>query len=270
MYKFIKTTIALFIVVVFGSCKLNTKNSDTNADTANFKVKANTFFTMQKQDSVIVDNLEKRVLQQIRAKNFEALLAEADTSFSNNTTVQELRDYFGLLEKYYGTYDTIMWNGAITNPNFNSIHKMVKFSSGDSIQLHISVILKENNLKVVYVNYSKLQRFGNSKNLVAALTPSINNLLKKEYEAVYDNCSDNYKLNNKQENISKLWDKHFTDENVDIKNLNIFPLIFAKGKIGVVVQFEKNDSSKTAKKVQIVYYLNKQQELKIEDIRVSR
>lgn len=224
---------------------------------------------IEAQNGKLLDSIADGILNQIAKKDFITLLNQADPSLTKVIDSKDLHNYFKLIDSFYGSVDSIKKYGIMTTASIRTIDNIINFKSGDSLELHYELKLSNLDAKLTYITCNRFEKDPIPKSILKVVTPKIENIFNKKYEAVANDCTTKLQKELGSEKLIALLDKNLKNSDNSYTIQNSKPLIFGKGAVGFLVIIDKKINNED-KKIKVMLLQEKSGEFKINDILFSK
>ena len=270
-YKIVTFYMAL-VLLAFQSCKLDESNNEINKTIIAKKNKSQklSLSQMQYQNGKVIDSVEKRVLAQVKQRDFATMFKEADTSLVKKIGPADVKTYFKMIDKFYGQLDTLKIYGTASTANGKTLDYIANYSTGDSLELSYSLRFYNQDVKLSYITMNRFSKNAIPKNVISLFKPKLENIFSRKIELVYDNCTTLFKTTIPKEKIKELLDKNLMSNNNSYELIDCKPLIFGKNQVGFLAKTQKKLENGVIKKVNVVFFLEDNQNYKIADIQINK
>ena len=266
------TKIVFFIFLMLQSCRFDAaKNHEINSENDANKVNSKlTLSQMQTCNGPLIASVEKRVLRQIKQRDFGQLLEEADTSLQKKINASDVAAYFKMIDNFYGNVLVIKSYGTATTADFKTLDYIANFSSGDSLELSYTLRFYNDNVKLSYITFNRFKNDPIPVSVLKEVQPKIENIFKKNFQLVYQDCTTKFKANISMNEIAALLEKNLKNNDSSYELLETKPLIFGKGELGFLAKTQKVIRDGTVKKINIIFLIDEHNNCKIADIQFNK
>lgn len=229
-----------------------------------------TLSQMENQNGALIDSVEKRVLKQVKQRDFMRMFNEADTSLINEITATDMKSYFKMIDNFYGKLNTLKVYGTSSTEKGKILNYIANYSSGDSLELTYTLLYYKHDVKLSYISMNRFQKDTIPASILKIFKPKIKNIFKRDVTLVYNDCSSMFKSKITREKITTLLNKDFKSSNDSYEIMDCKPLIFGKGEVGFLIKTQKVLKDGTTKKIKIPFFLDENGAFKIADIQISK
>ncbi len=261
-----------FTFFAFQSCKLESSN-DREVKTKSGQekdAKRLSLYQMETINKVLIDSVEKRILEQVKQGDFVNMFKEADTSLVRLIDASDVKEYFKMIDRFYGHIDTLKMYGTTSTENGKRLDYIVNFSSGDSLELNYNLLFYKHDVKLSYITMNRFQKDAIPLSIVSNFKPKIDNIFKRNVELVYNECTTMFKSKITRARLSNLLDKNLKNNNSVYELVDCKPLIFGKSQVGFLVKAQKVMKDGMTKKINIPFFIDEYGAFKMADIQISK
>ncbi len=261
-----------FTFLAFQSCKLeNSNNKEVNTISGQENdTKKLSLYQMETINKTLIDSVEKRILEQVKQRDFVNMFKEADTSLVKLIDVSDVKVYFKMIDRFYGHIDTLKMYGTTSTENGKRLDYIANFSSGDSLELNYNILYYKHDVKLSYITMNRFSKDPIPAGVFKTFKPKIDNIFKRNVELVYNDCTTMFRSKITRERISNLLDKNLKNNNSVYELVDCKPLIFGKRQVGFLVKTQKVLNNGITKKINIPFFLDEYGGYKMADIQISK